>query len=58
MSTVPRSDGRIENRVENYTKFWKKDLNQEESGDNVKRLESYTDVVNGIVWLLSFLPIF
>ena len=49
MSTVPRSDGRIENRVENYTKFWKKDLNQEGSGDNEKRLESYTDVVNGIV---------
>ena len=54
MSTVPRADGRIENRVENYTKFWKKDLNQEESGDNSKRLESYTDVVNGIVVSLRF----
>ncbi|KAF8635452.1 hypothetical protein AX15_000430 [Amanita polypyramis BW_CC] len=47
MSAMPRADGRIDNRVENYTKFWKKDLQQEGAHDNEKRLESYTDVVNG-----------
>ena len=52
MSTVQRADGRIENRVENYTKFWNKDLNQEGSDDNEKRLHSYTDVVNGMHGLI------
>ncbi|KAF8636940.1 hypothetical protein AX17_003191 [Amanita inopinata Kibby_2008] len=47
MSTTARADGRVENRVENYTKFWQKDPNQERDNDNEKRLESYTDVVNG-----------
>jgi len=52
MSTVQRADGRIENRVENYTKFWKKDPNREGSDDNEKRLQSYTDVVNGMYGLI------
>jgi sterol 24-C-methyltransferase len=48
MSTgVALNDGRVENRVENYTKFWKKDVATEGEADNDKRLESYTDVVNG-----------
>ena len=42
-----RSDGRVESRVENYTKFWKKDTAQEGASDNENRLESYTEVVNG-----------
>ena len=41
------SDGRVESRVENYTKFWKTDPTKEEEGDNTKRLDSYTEVVNG-----------
>ncbi|KAJ3507470.1 hypothetical protein NLJ89_g6287 [Agrocybe chaxingu] len=44
---VALSDGRVQNRVENYTKFWQKDLAEERSTDNDKRLESYTEVVNG-----------
>lgn len=53
-----RSDGRVENRIENYTKFWKEDPNAEEGQDNEKRLSSYTDVVNGssspsIIFLIS-----
>lgn len=47
MVQTQRDDGRIDNRIENYTKFWQKDLKKEESNDNDKRLDSYTDVVNG-----------
>ncbi|KAF8652370.1 hypothetical protein AX16_004398 [Volvariella volvacea WC 439] len=47
MSSATRADGRVENRVENYTKFWKQDLNREASEDNEKRIENYTEVVNG-----------
>jgi len=46
MSDV-HADGRVGNRIENYTAFWKKDLNREDEGDNENRLNSYTDVVNG-----------
>lgn len=47
MSTSTRSDGRVDNRIENYTKFWKEDPNAEENQDNEKRLNNYTEVVNG-----------
>ncbi|KIL62735.1 hypothetical protein M378DRAFT_165401 [Amanita muscaria Koide BX008] len=47
MSPVPLADGRVETRVQNYNKFWKKDLQQEGLADNEARLDSYTDVVNG-----------
>ncbi|KIJ98782.1 hypothetical protein K443DRAFT_133298 [Laccaria amethystina LaAM-08-1] len=47
MVQIQRDDGRIDNRIENYTKFWQKDLKKEESADNDHRLDSYTDVVNG-----------
>lgn len=46
-STTARSDGRVDNRIENYTKFWKEDPNAEENQDNEKRLNNYTEVVNG-----------
>jgi len=46
-STTARSDGRVDNRIENYTKFWKTDPNAEENQDNEKRLDNYTEVVNG-----------
>ena len=42
-----RSDGRVTNRIENYTKFWNVDPLKEQDADNAKRLDSYTDVVNG-----------
>ncbi|KAF8814976.1 delta-sterol C-methyltransferase [Phlegmacium glaucopus] len=44
---VKRSDGRVDDRIENYTKFWNTDLSQEQEADNAKRLDSYTEVVNG-----------
>ena len=44
---VQMNDGRVESRVENYTKFWKTDPTKEEEADNKKRLNSYTEVVNG-----------
>ncbi|KAF8649079.1 hypothetical protein AX16_006026 [Volvariella volvacea WC 439] len=47
MSSTTRSDGRVEIRVENYTNFWKSDLNGEGAEDNEKRISNYTDVVNG-----------
>jgi len=42
-----RNDGRVTNRIENYTKFWNADPLKEQDADNAKRLDSYTDVVNG-----------
>ncbi|KAF5357246.1 hypothetical protein D9756_006668 [Leucocoprinus leucothites] len=47
MSTSKRADGRVDNRIENYTKFWKEDPNAEQNQDNEKRLDNYTEVVNG-----------
>lgn len=46
-TTVQTDDGRIQNRIENYSKFWQKDPNKEQDVDNQNRLESYTEVVNG-----------
>ncbi|EAU81938.1 sterol 24-C-methyltransferase [Coprinopsis cinerea okayama7 len=46
-NTIALKDGRVQNRVENYTKFWKKDLKTEGQSDNDARLDKYTDVVNG-----------
>jgi len=51
-------DGRDENRVSNYTKFWQSDLSKEQAEDNKIRLDQYTDVVNGlwftyILWRLD-----
>jgi sterol 24-C-methyltransferase len=46
--TADYTDGRQEARVENYTKFWQKDFGKEGEADNQNRVESYTDVVNGI----------
>ncbi|KAF8155764.1 delta-sterol C-methyltransferase [Crassisporium funariophilum] len=44
---VKRDDGRVDNRIENYTKFWHADPSKEQEVDNDKRLDSYTEVVNG-----------
>lgn len=40
-------DGRQEQRVEGYTKFWQKNLSHEGEVDHKNRIDSYTDVVNG-----------
>lgn len=44
---VRRDDGRVADRMENYTKFWQQDPNKEQGVDNENRLHSYTEVVNG-----------
>ena len=41
-------DGRQERRVDGYTKFWQKDASKEGEVDTSNRLDSYTDVVNGM----------
>ena len=40
-------DGRHSDRMENYTKFWQKDMGNEKDIDTENRIGSYTDVVNG-----------
>lgn len=50
------ADGRQTQRIENYTKFWQKDLSKEKDGDTQGRLESYVDVINGtLIYLFRFL---
>ncbi|KAF9074736.1 S-adenosyl-L-methionine-dependent methyltransferase [Rhodocollybia butyracea] len=44
---VDHADGRSDTRIQNYTKFWKKDTSKEGDADNTNRLDSYTEVVNG-----------
>ena len=44
------ADGRQENRISNYTKFWQNDMSKEKDVDTANRLSSYTDVVNG-AWI-------
>ncbi|TFY81346.1 hypothetical protein EWM64_g2657, partial [Hericium alpestre] len=44
---APAQDGRVGDRIENYTAFWQKDMNKEKQNDTDNRVESYTDVVNG-----------
>ncbi|KAF7794902.1 hypothetical protein EIP86_006045 [Pleurotus ostreatoroseus] len=41
------ADGRQENRISNYTKFWQNDMSKEKDVDTANRLSSYKDVVNG-----------
>lgn len=45
---APDAEGRIGARIENYTKFWSKDLAQEKEVHTDNRVEGYTDVVNGV----------
>lgn len=47
MTTETLADGRQGERIENYTKFWNKDLKRESEGNTEARLDQYTDVVNG-----------
>ena len=40
-------DGRHQDRMESYTKFWQNDMSKEQDVDTSNRLSSYTEVVNG-----------
>ncbi|KAJ7600405.1 delta-sterol C-methyltransferase [Mycena floridula] len=46
-STIVDADGRQGSRIQNYTKFWQKDLDHELEADTDKRVDSYAEVVNG-----------
>jgi sterol 24-C-methyltransferase len=39
---------RQEKRINEYTKFWQKDVAKEGEVDTSNRLDSYSDVVNGM----------
>lgn len=52
MSANQQPDGRVGQRIGDYTKFWEKDPNQESETNNGNRLGSYTDVVNGSFFFL------
>lgn len=41
------ADGRQNARIENYTKYWQKDITKEGKVDTDNRVDAYTDVVNG-----------
>ncbi|KAG6865950.1 hypothetical protein C0991_010205 [Blastosporella zonata] len=45
--SAPSADGRVGNRIENYNGFWEQDLKRESENATDKRLDSYTEVVNG-----------
>ena len=49
---VVTEDGRQQNRMEAYTKFWQNDMSKEKDVDTANRLQSYTDVVNG-AWITT-----
>jgi sterol 24-C-methyltransferase len=41
------ADGRVKERVSNYTGFWEKDSANDSEAQKANRLENYTDVING-----------
>ncbi|KAI0066927.1 hypothetical protein BV25DRAFT_1877866 [Artomyces pyxidatus] len=47
MAPTQLADGRVGDRIENYTGFWKKDTNKEGEADTANRVDNYTEVVNG-----------
>lgn len=47
VTTTGNGDGRVGSRINNYTKFWDKDLKKEGAENTSNRLASYTDVING-----------
>ena len=49
------ADGRVKQRVENYTGFWQKDMNNEAKVDTDNRVENYTDVINGMCPIFTFI---
>lgn len=51
------ADGRVNERIENYTKFWEKDSTKDTETERDNRLENYTDVINGMSHLTFFRPL-
>lgn len=41
------ADGRVKERVSNYTGFWEKDSANDNEAQRSNRLNNYTDVING-----------
>ena len=50
------ADGRVKERVSNYTGFWEKDSAKDNEEHRANRLENYTDVINGMC-SLSFVRV-
>ena len=46
-------DGRVDEQVENYTKFWQSDLKRESEAEVEHRIDDYTNIVNGKSTYLS-----
>lgn len=56
-STVTRTtngDGRVGDRITNYTGFWEKDSKNDGEEQRKNRLENYTEVVNGASLTVQF----
>lgn len=47
VATEQHADGRVGQRIDNYTKYWEKDPGQEGETHSNNRVGSYSDVVNG-----------
>lgn len=47
MTANQHPDGRVDQRINDYTKFWEQNPNQENETNNQNRLGRYTEVVNG-----------
>jgi hypothetical protein len=41
------ADGRVNDRIANYTAFWEKESTKDSDTQKANRLENYTEVVNG-----------
>lgn len=50
------ADGRVKERVSNYTGFWEKDAANDNETQRANRLENYTDVINGQCHISSHFP--
>jgi len=44
------ADGRVDERIGNYTKFWQSNLKQETNVEVENRIDDYTNVVNVSRW--------
>lgn len=53
VTTEQHPDGRVKDRIDNYTKFWDKDPGQESDTHNHNRLGRYADVVNGLSFFVG-----
>ena len=47
------ADGRVKERLSNYTSFWEKDSANDNETQKANRLENYADVINGVFNFLA-----